>query len=148
MNLCSLHMLREGLRGKNVVNTPSYVTFARITPGAPPGIETVPFLEKPEVIHEPSLDDLIDALTLLVGESLHTHIGIRACQVIRRMSNIQVPTEDDGLLLLELLHVFKECWVPLLVSERQAREVILGVRGVDGNHPEVEHIGRHDPTLL
>jgi len=64
------------------------------------------------------------------------------------MGDIQVTTENDRLALLQLLDIRQEGRVPVFVPQRQAAQVILGVRCVHGDHVEVlELSGEHAPFL-
>lgn len=59
----------------------------------------------------------IDAFTLLLGVAVLAFVSFRVGEVVGAVGNIKVATEYDGFVCLKLLHIGKECWVPLLMAQ-------------------------------
>src|SRR5258708_8126854 len=64
------------------------------------------------------------------------------------MRHIEVAAENDRLGLLQLLAIGKEGRIPVLESQRQAAEIVLGVRRVNRHDIEFLEFRRHDPAFL
>src|SRR5580704_11572104 len=115
---------------------------------APPRIVAIALGEQAERIDETRVDEGLKSRALLIRESLLAAIGLRVRKVELRMRDIEIAAKYDGFGFLQLLAVGEKCRIPMLVSQRQPAQVVLGIGRIDGHHEKLGELRRDDPALL
>ena len=104
--------------------------------------------EQAEGVDEAGVDEVLEALALLVRETLLAAVGLGIREVELGVRDVEVAAEDHRLLLLELLAVGEEGRVPVLVPQLQARQVVLGVGRVHRDGVELLELGGDDAPFV
>ena len=104
--------------------------------------------EDSEGVDETGIDEVLEALALLVGEALLAAVGLGVGEIQLGMRDIQVAAEDHGLLLLQQLAVGKEGRVPVLVAQCQPAEVFLGIGGIHRDDMEISVFRRDHAAFV
>src|SRR5262245_52300193 len=125
MNLGGEDLLAKRARSEEVVDSPSYISGARVREVAPPRIVSVALGEDPERVDEARIQEILKAFALLLGEPLLAAVRFRIREVELRVRDIQVAAEDHRFFLLQLLAVCEECGIPVLVPQRQSAQVVF-----------------------
>ena len=119
----------QRFRYVDVIYAPALVVGAGVAAVGPPGVVAGLLVEHPEAVYEAGVQEVLEALALLVGEAGLALVGLGVGEVDLLVGNIQVAADRDGLLLLQGLQVVEEGLVPLLVAEREpAQESARGRR--------------------
>src|SRR3989344_4918355 len=105
-------------------------------------------MEESECVHESCFDQSIDALALLLRKSVLTFICLWICEVLRRMSDIEIAAEYDRFLFLELFHESEKGWIPVLVPQRESCEIGFGVWCIYRDHKKILIFSRDYTPLL
>src|SRR5216684_1747175 len=148
MDLGALHRVAQMPRHENVVDSPPDVPRPRIGEMAPPRVVPVTLGEQPEGVDEPRIHEILESLTFFIREALLAAIRFGVGQIELGMRHIEVAAKNDRLGLLQLLAIGEESRIPVLEAQRQAAEVVLGVRRVNRHDIEFLEFRRHDPALL
>ena len=148
MDFRRLHGLPQAAGDQEIVDSPSDVAGAGVGEAAPPTVMAVTLLEEAKRIDEAGVDEVLEALALLVGEALLAAVRLWIGEIELRVRNVEIAAEDDRLLLLELLAVGEESGVPMLVPQREAAEVVFGVWRIDGDDVELREFRSDDPAFL
>ncbi len=137
----------ERLGDEDVVDAPPHVPCAGPAEVAPPRVRCRGIrMEMPIGINESEIEEPIESRALLGSKSLFTDIRLRICEVDLFVCHVQIPTKHDRLGLFEGFYEFGESAIPLL-PDREAREIILRIRGVDRNNIEIIVFERDRPPL-
>lgn len=119
----------------------------------PPGVETVALVEEAEGVDEAGVDEVLETLALFIGEAAFADVGLGPGEVVGSVGHVEVAAEHYRLgraaefAGLEALAVLEKGRIPVVVAQRDAREVIFGVHGVDGDQVELLVFGGEDAAL-
>src|SRR5262249_38399341 len=104
--------------------------------------------EHPERIHKACLQKVLKARALLVREALAAAIRLRIRQIELGMRHVEVATEHDRFVLLELPDVGEKRRIPVPVAQRQTTQIVLGIWCVHRYYVEPLQLQRdHGPFL-
>src|SRR6266403_2949407 len=115
---------------------------------APPRIVSVTLREEPEGVDETGIHQILESPAFFVRETLLAAIRLGVGQIELGMRHIEVAAENDRLGLLQLRAIGEEGGIPMLESQRQTAEIVLGVRRVHRHDVEFSEFRRHDPPFL
>ena len=88
MDIRGSHLAAQCGRYEKIVDTPSHVARARVGEVAPPRVVAVTLLEQAEGIDEAGVDEVLEALALLVRKALLAPIGLRIRQIVLGMRDV------------------------------------------------------------
>src|SRR5665213_3061487 len=112
----------------------------------PPRVVTVAFVKDPEGVNEARVQEVLKALTLFARVAPLANVGFGVREVVRRVRDVQVAAENDGLGFFELFDVMQEGGIPLRVSKGDPLEFVLRVGCVDRHEKEaVKLSGQNAP---
>ena len=135
-------------RCNEVVDTPASILFPRLETIRPPGIDFfLVGVEITECIRKARREQMSELGTLLIGEARIAAIGLWILQVDFLMRHIQVATEDNRLLRLQLLDVSQESILPRHAII-QSLQSILRVGYIDRNEIKMLHLQRDDTSFV
>src|SRR5581483_4758306 len=135
-------------RNQDVIDAPSHIALACAREVAPPGVMAVALPEQAEGIDEARIQKVLEAAALLLGEALAAAVGFRVRQIELGVGNIEVAAENHRLGLLEPPAVRQERRIPVLVTQAQAAQIILGVGCIYRDHIEPWKLGGDQASLL
>ncbi len=143
----------EGGRYQEVVDAPADVVGPGAAKVRPPGVKAVALVEEAERVDKTGVNEGLEPGSLLGGVAFFAHVGFGTGEVVGGVGHIEIAAENDRLGLVaegagfQALAILQEGWVPVLLTQGDAREVIFGVRRVDGYHVEMLELGGEDTAL-
>lgn len=122
MDVCCFEVRLECLRDEEIVDPPADITCPGICPVGPPSVGFgFVGIKMSECIDEATGEHLVESFALFLGEAMLADVWLGICKVDFLVSDVQITTKDHWFGLLELLDVFEECFVPLIIAHAQAR---------------------------
>ena len=147
MDLGISNLWTQPLTGDEIVDAPAGILLTGLETVGPPRIGDLLGIKGAEGIDKSTGQQVGELLALLIGEAgIHT-VGLGILQVNLLMSYIQVATQDDGLLLIQLLEIVAESVFPRH-AVFQALQAVLRVGRIAAYQEEVLHLQRDDAPFV
>ena len=102
----------QSLTGYEVVDAPPCVLLAGLKAVGPPRVGYLLWIEGAEGVDEATGKEVAEFLTLGIRKACVHAVGFGIFQVYFLVCHVEVATEDDGLLGIELLEIVAEIVLP------------------------------------
>lgn len=137
---------------QEIIDAPADIALAGVGEVAPPAVVAIALLKHPQRVGKAAGDEAIKPAAFLFGEALFAAIGLGVGQVVLGVGDIQVAAEDHRLGVavfagFELLAIRQKGRIPGL-AQRNAAEVVLGIRRINGYYPELLKFSGHDAAFF
>ena len=100
MNLGILDLWAQTLGGDEIVDAPACILLTRLEAVRPPRICDLLGIEGAEGVNEATSQEVAELLALFVGKTGIHAVALGILEVYLLMRNVQVATQDDGLLFV------------------------------------------------
>lgn len=97
VNLCRLDFISSEVRHKEVINTPTDISFPCVHPIRPPRIFLFVWMKVSEGINKAGIKKFAKLAPFLIRKARIEMIPVRIGKVYVTERNVQIPTDYDGL---------------------------------------------------